>query len=103
MPRCAPVALVLALLVGCGWRSAGSPDAVYRDAHRLLRRGELKAALAQVETGLRQEPSWRFRLLKTEILLTSGDAVGASRYLASVTTPPDAETHARWRMDQGQA
>ena len=103
MPRCAPVALVLALLVGCAWRSAGSPDAVYRDAHRLLRRGELKAALAQVETGLRQEPSWRFRLLKTEILLTSGDAVGASRYLASVTTPPDAETHARWRMDQGQA
>ncbi len=96
-------AWALILLGGCAWRSAGSPEAVYQDAHRLLRHGELKAALAQTETGLRKEPSWRLRLLKAEILLTSGQAVDASRYLASMTAPSDAGTRARWRMYQGQA
>ncbi len=103
MPRRVSGALALILLAGCAWRSAGSPDAIYREAHRLLHRGELKAALAQAETGLLQEPSWRFRLLKTEILLASGEAPTASRYMASMTAPSDAQTHALWRMYQGRA
>jgi CHAT domain-containing protein/Tfp pilus assembly protein PilF len=103
MRRRASGVVALILVVGCGWRSASSPDIVYQNAHRLLRRGELKAALAQAESGLRAEPSWRFRLLKAEILLTSGEAVEAGRLLASSTPPPDVESRARWRMDEGQA
>ncbi len=102
-PQIARGGLALILLAGCSWRAAGSPDATYRDAERLLRRGELKEALAKAEAGLRSEPSWRFRLLKAEILLTSGEAVEASRYLASVDAPSDAEWQARRRMIQGQA
>lgn len=93
---------VILLLGACGWRQAG-PETVYQAAHRLLRRGELKAALAEAESGLRAEPSWRFRLLKAEILLTSGEAVHASLYLASMTAPSESEPRALWRMYQGQA
>lgn len=103
MPWRARGLVALILFGGCGWRSASSPEEVYRNAHRLLRRGELKAALAQADSGLRAEPSWRFRLLKAEILLTSGEAMEASRFLASSAPPSDPETRARWRMDQGQA
>jgi CHAT domain-containing protein/Flp pilus assembly protein TadD len=106
MPRRQQIArggLALILLGGCAWRSAGSPDLAYREADRLLRRGELKAALTQAESGIRAEPSWRFRLLKAQILLTGGDAVEGSRYLASLSAPADAEIHARWRMLQAQA
>ncbi len=95
-----PAALALLFLCGCGWPGA---DSLYRDAQSLLRRGDLKTALAKAEAGLRAEPSWRFRLLKTEILLTSGEAAGAGRFLASLPAPADAETRARKRMFEAQA
>ncbi len=102
MPRLRLVPALI-LLGGCAWHSASSPDTIYRDAYRLLRRGELPAALAEAQSGLRAEPSWRFRLLKAEILLTSGEAVEAARFLASTPAPADPETQARWRMFEGQA
>jgi len=103
MLRRASGVLAIITLVGCAWRPSDSPAAVYRDAQALLRRGQLKAALAKAESGLRAEPSWRFRLLTAEIMLTSGEAGAASRFLASTASPSDSEVRARWRMYQGQA
>src|SRR4051794_13534985 len=54
----------------CGPRNSGSPDAVYRDARAMLKEGRLEAALAAAENGFRQEPSWRFRMLKAEALIS---------------------------------
>jgi len=96
-------ALAFVLLAGCGWHAGASPEALYRDGQTLLRRGDMKGARAKAEAGLAREPSWRFRLLKAQVLLTSGEAVEAGRFLASFAAPQDPETRARWRMFQGQA
>lgn len=92
-------ALLVLLAPGCGRRSADP----YREATARLQRGELKAALETADAGLRADPSWRWRLLKAQILITGGQAVDAARFLASMPAPADPETLARWRMYQGQA
>jgi CHAT domain-containing protein len=99
--RCAriPAAALLLLGAGCGRRSADP----YRETVALVKRGELKAALESADAGLRAEPSWRWRLLKAQILITGGQAVDAARFLASMPAPTDPENLARWRMYQGQA
>jgi CHAT domain-containing protein/Tfp pilus assembly protein PilF len=63
----------------------------------------LKAALADVDAGFRREPSWRFRLLKAEILLASSKAKAALDLLESSAPPASAEQRARLRMHQAWA
>src|SRR5580700_8515518 len=93
-------AFLLFLLSSCARQS---PNSIYQKSKALFDRGELKPALAQAEEGLRREPSWRFRLLKAEILLSNGDASGATEILRSPDSPDSDELRARLAMDRGQA
>jgi CHAT domain-containing protein len=93
-------ALLLLFLTGCGPQSS---DSIYQQSKSSLDRGELKAALASADAGLRREPSWRFRLLKAEILLANGDAPGAVEALRAPNPPDSEELRARLAMYQGQA
>jgi len=95
--------LPLLLLLGSCGRPEPSPDARYTNARRLLREGDLKVALLQAEAGLKVEPSWRFRLIKAEILLSSGKAVEAVEVLDSASPPENAELSARLAMCRGWA
>ena len=95
--------LPLLLVASCTRRSFPSPDVLYRDSEALLKRGDPKAALSRAEQGLEREPSWRFRLLKAEILLTAGQALEAGRYLESIPAPDEPQARALWRMFQAQA
>jgi CHAT domain-containing protein len=93
--RC--VAVACFLLVGC----ARSPDVRYREGRLLLKQGKLAEAMREADAGMRAEPSWRFRLLKADILVRRSDANGAREVLAVPQLPTDQESLARLRMDQG--
>ncbi len=97
------IALMALGLCGCARQSA---DSAYREAKAFLDKGELKQALAAAEQGFRKEPSWRFRLLKAEILLSKGDARGAMDTLHASTLigdPDSDELRAQLAMHRGQA
>jgi CHAT domain-containing protein/Tfp pilus assembly protein PilF len=93
------LAIALMGLCGCARQSA---DSAYREAKAFLDKGELKPALAAADQGFRTEPSWRFRLLKAEILLSQGDAHGAMDTLHA-PDPDSDELRARLAMHRGQA
>ena len=57
--------------------------------------------MREAEAGMRAEPSWRFRILKADVLLARSDTKGAKELLASAEPPSDPELLARLRMDQG--
>jgi CHAT domain-containing protein len=74
---------------------------LYDQARRLLREGNPKEALARADAGLSLEQSWRFRLLKAEILLNSGDTSVATEVLASTAPIETPALQARLTMDRG--
>ena len=74
------ILVLLLVLTGCA-RPSPSTDTVYKDARELLDQGNLKDAIAKIESGIAREPSWRFRLLRAEALNLQGDSEGALRAL----------------------
>jgi CHAT domain-containing protein len=94
-----PCRLVLAfiILAACGT----SPDVHYQKARQLMKLGNLTEAMREAEAGMRAEPSWRFRILKADILLVRSDTAAAREVLAFPQLPTDQELLARLRMDQG--
>lgn len=105
MQRFATIAIALCgcCLTGCSvLRDPVSPDQLHATAEKLFKTGHLQDALETADSGMRKEPSWRFRLLKIEILLSSGQAREAMESLGAA--PPDSqEFSARWWMYRGQA
>jgi CHAT domain-containing protein len=93
--RCLPAVLII--LAGCGT----SPDARYTKARLLLKEGKLDAAMREAEAGAQAEPSWRFRILKADVLIQRSDTSAAKELLAFAQPPSDQESLARLRMDQG--
>lgn len=91
--------IVLLILAGCGT----APDVHYRKGRTLHRQGKLTEALREADAGLRAEPSWRFRILKADILLSRADTKAAKELLASAQLPADPELLARLKMAQGYA
>jgi CHAT domain-containing protein len=92
-------AYLLLLLAGCARQSSESR---YQKAKMLLDQGELKPALVEADAGFRGEKSWRFRLLKAEILLANGDAPTAVEVL-NAADPETDDLRARLAMHRGQA
>lgn len=96
-------AVVLFLFLwGCAPHPSSSPESLYHDAKKLLKEGKLKDALATADLGFRSEPSWRFRLLKAEVLLS----INPEEALKVLETgePPDApEVRARVQLYRGWA
>ncbi len=91
--------IVVLILAGCG----AAPDVHYRKGRTLHRQGKLAEALREADAGLRAEPSWRFRILKADILLSRADTKTAKELLASAQLPADPELLARLKMAQGYA
>ena len=75
----------------------------YEKSKTLLRQGKLEEALKEADAGMRAENSWRFRILRSDILLARSDAKGAKDLLASADPPTDQELLAHLRMNQGWA
>ena len=98
------LAISALILTGCSAiHKSPTPDQLYRNAETLLRQGHFAEALAETETGLRLESSWRFRLLKVEALLSIGQAKEAMRELESGDSPVTGELRARWLTFRGRA
>jgi CHAT domain-containing protein len=93
-------AFFLLLLSGCARQS---PDTIYRKSKALLDHGEWKPALVAADEGFRKEPSWRFRLLKAEILLSNSDARAAIEALGTANPPDSDDLRAQLAMHRGQA
>lgn len=93
------VAIAFLILTGCGT----SPDVRYQTGRSLHRQGKLAEALKEADAGLRAENSWRFRILKADILLSRADSSAALELLKSPQLPADAELLARLKMAQGYA
>src|SRR6266852_1662895 len=69
--------ILLAVLLGCGRSHNLAIGDEYVSAERLLKQGEVKQALARADTGLKKcgssvEWCWKFRLLKAQAALLSG-------------------------------
>src|SRR5277367_1331644 len=91
--------VTLLILAGCGT----SPDLRFQKGRALYHEGKLADALREADAGLSAEPSWRFRILKADILLSRADTGAAKDLLTSSELPADAELLARLRMAQGYA
>jgi CHAT domain-containing protein/Tfp pilus assembly protein PilF len=87
------------ILAACGT----PPEVRYQNGRRLLKEGKLDQAMSEAEAGMRADPSWRFRILKADVLLRRYDAKAADALLSGGTPPSDPELLARLRMDQGVA
>src|SRR3984957_11202661 len=90
------LAIVSLILAGCGI----SPDVHYQKGRLLLKQGKQKEAMVEAEAGWRAEPSWRFRILKADILLVLGEAKAAAGLLAFPEPPTDPESRVRLCMDK---
>ena len=90
------LAIVSLILAGCGI----SPDVHYQKGRLLLKQGKQKEAMVEAEAGWRAEPSWRFRILKADILLVLGEAKAAAALLAFPEPPTDPESRVRLCMDK---
>jgi CHAT domain-containing protein len=93
------LAIVLIVLAGCGT----SPEARYQNGRLLLQQGKLKEAMREADAGMQAEASWRFRILRADILLVRSETKAAKEVMASAAPPSDPELLARLRMDQGWA
>ncbi|MEN6534238.1 MAG: tetratricopeptide repeat protein, partial [Bryobacteraceae bacterium] len=105
------LALVL-VLAGAACHTGNKPEVLYKQAGTAVRRLDLGAALSLCDEGLRRQTSpnspwfWRFLLLKTEILSSTGRAREALSLLNSPvpqSTPGIDELTARLKMNQGYA
>ena len=88
------LAIVSLILAGCGI----SPDVHYQRGRLLLKQGKQKEAMVEAEAGWRAEPSWRFRILKADILLVLGESKAAADLLAFPEPPSDPESRVRLWM-----
>lgn len=93
------LAIACLILAACGT----SPDVRYQKGRLLLKRGKLNEAMREAEAGFAAEPSWRFRILRADVLLGRSDAAAAKKLLASADRPSDPELLARLLMDEGWA
>ena len=59
--------------------------------------------MREAEAGFAAEPSWRFRILRADVLLARSDVTAAKALLESPQPPTDGELLARLRMAQGYA
>ena len=91
------LAFLCLILAGCGT----SPDVRYRSGRLLLKQGKLDQAMLQADAGLNAEHSWRFRILKADILLARSDIAGAKALLSEPGEPMDGESRARRKVDEG--
>ena len=73
------LAIALLILAGCGT----SPDVRYKNGRLLLRQGKRDAAMREAEAGLRAESSWRFRILKADVLIANFDNNSATELFTS--------------------
>jgi CHAT domain-containing protein/Tfp pilus assembly protein PilF len=92
-------AIVFLILTGCGT----SPDVHYQNGRLFQKQGKLADAMREAEAGFAAEPSWRFRILKADVLLARSDVTAAKALLVSPKPPTDGELLARLRMAQGYA
>src|ERR1700709_2829869 len=66
------------MLISCRSNPRFDTEAVYRQAEAKFQQGDLNAAMAQVDDGLNKlgkkqtNETWRFRLLKAEVLIWQG-------------------------------
>lgn len=98
-------------IAGCRQKATSNPETLYQDASLKLKRGDLSGALAGVESVASKkfpensEWSWRFEVLKAEILMRQGKQQEALALLQK--DPPaalQASDSAVWRkMTQGAA
>ena len=102
----------LVLLSGCSVRAPERLESVFESAQVSLRSGELAQAQAQAEHGLQLAQNrgdklaqWRFKLLRSEILIMSGRAeevlARSAEQVPALPAPP--ALAARRKMLQGQA
>ncbi|MGA3188090.1 MAG: CHAT domain-containing tetratricopeptide repeat protein [Bryobacteraceae bacterium] len=91
--------VLFVILAGCG----ASPDSHYKNGRLLLRQGKLPEAMREADAGMKAESSWRFRILKADVLLARGESNAARQLLASAAPPSDQESLARIKMDEGWA
>jgi CHAT domain-containing protein/predicted negative regulator of RcsB-dependent stress response len=94
--------LVVGLLCVFSACARRSTDSIYQRSKNLFDRGEFQLALTEADSGFRREQSWRFRLLKAEILLSTGDPKNALDTLRG-PDPESKEFRARLAMHRGQA
>jgi CHAT domain-containing protein len=59
--------------------------------------------MREADAGMRVENSWRFRILKADILISRSEGKAAEEVLSFEPPPSDPELLARLRMDQGWA
>jgi CHAT domain-containing protein/Tfp pilus assembly protein PilF len=94
------IVLLALCLSGCARQT---PDALYRTADTLLKKGQLPEALAAANAGLRVESSWRFRLLKADVLDSMNEGGKAMETLGSAPPPAAPEMRALFAMQEGYA
>jgi CHAT domain-containing protein/predicted negative regulator of RcsB-dependent stress response len=80
-----------------------APDQLYAQADQYRKQDELKLALAAADDGFRREPSWRFRILKADILLASRRAKDALNVLDAPQDSITPEQRARISVDRALA
>lgn len=90
------LAILSLILAGCGV----SPDVHYQNGRLLLKQDKLDEAMREAEAGMRAESSWRFRILKADVLVKSGQAKAAKELLAFPEPPSDPESRARLLTDE---
>jgi CHAT domain-containing protein len=100
--------ILLGLMLGCDRSHKLTIDDEYLSAERLLNQGELKQALTRADAGLNKcgsslEWCWKFRLLKAQSALLSGQERAALTLLDIPGVSPKPELEAARRMHQGQA
>jgi CHAT domain-containing protein/tetratricopeptide (TPR) repeat protein len=100
-----------AWISGCARHSQISPAVLYQDARQKMQQGDLAPALGKADQGLAASPdentewNWRFRVLKSEILLKQG-AAKESLALLEAAPPPNLtrqEFAVRRKIVQGTA
>jgi CHAT domain-containing protein/Flp pilus assembly protein TadD len=94
------IVLLALCLSGCARQT---PDALYRTADTLLKKGQLPEALAAANAGLRVESSWRFRLLKADVLVSMNEGEKAMETLGAAPPPSAPEMRALFAMQEGYA
>src|SRR5580698_7913187 len=85
------------ILASCGI----SPDAHYKSGRLLLKKGKYNEAMREADAGFDTEHSWRFRILKADIVMRARSDIKTAKELLSFTPPPtDLESQARLLTDE---
>ena len=81
------LAVGFAILAGCGT----SADTRYQNGRALLKKGKFAEAMREADAGMGAQPSWRFRILKADVLIARGEAKAVKDLLASAPPPTEPE------------